>query len=751
MGRITVADTSAMIDQISSQTAPLQWLRELYLNSAEADATRVETIPFNDTLYNAFGADKFMIADNGHGMTGPELGEYMRSIKKSGKTTGGAHEHQGMGARITTLQWNQAGVVVISLCSGEMNMVWMWKNPSTGEYELNDFEIEIEDGETEYTEVVPLHEYEEDSEFGIDEIGYAPWYQVVPDWVKADGHGTVVILLGNTPDQDSIMGDPRVKGESWREAREQDITRGTWVTPRKVKQVTEVGEKVYRQLPEWNYLTGRFWVLERETDIPGYGTWTASDVNSEWQVSDARATGLKSGGTGKTRAGKATSTSDAKPVLGGLRDIYKHKSLSVEHGTVDLHHPNLPARVHWFLRDGSPTATGYRGDVEMGYLAALYQDEIYERHRRFRPWGIPYREVQDRVFLVVEPITVETAVTEVKGTEGVRPNMERSLLLWGPENLTTLPWDEWGAMFRSEEYLPVEIEKALAEYVARQPASEMVDPEVLRRVMDHVDATYETDQEILRRLATAKSKYKGSRDKVEEDESGDTTKTKKLVTPTKLTKPERDPLPPHEKDSTPGRGGGGGGDTSGGGTSKGPRRPTKVTARRKANEGGKLLNEPGNVPGTLKTLKGGPPDIRWVLQKELADSSEGEDHGTEKHIGAIWDSPGGEHKRGLLRLAKDHWSVERVITRLMEDLPHVPEPEVRKGIQNAIAGSVCLRLLTVRKMKDRFGSTDTLRQMLDPLALTNMMVMSNLEYDAVKNALLRSHGSPAGAAKKRSR
>ena len=66
--------------------------------------------------------------------------------------------------------------------------------------EADEYGMKVEPAED--GELLSVWEPGEDEEFELD------WSEVVPDFVREAGHGTVLVLLGNNIDQDTILGDP---------------------------------------------------------------------------------------------------------------------------------------------------------------------------------------------------------------------------------------------------------------------------------------------------------------------------------------------------------------------------------------------------------------------------------------------------------------------------------------------------------------------------------------------------------------
>src|SRR5690606_2405445 len=110
------ANMTFMVDRLGADCAPLQFVRELTQNSLEAiralgeageirwdmDWTSAELLPGQ--------GKKLAIIDNGVGMTGPEMVEYINRLSSSTHQQS-RHGNFGMGAKIATAPRNPHGVV----------------------------------------------------------------------------------------------------------------------------------------------------------------------------------------------------------------------------------------------------------------------------------------------------------------------------------------------------------------------------------------------------------------------------------------------------------------------------------------------------------------------------------------------------------------------------------------------------------------------------------------------------------------
>jgi histidine kinase/DNA gyrase B/HSP90-like ATPase len=184
-----VANIGFLLERMGADCDDLQFLRELTQNSIQAGATTI-TWDIDRLLHEQAGVYKLSIIDNGHGMTGTEMVQYINQLSSSGRTQA-LDENFGLGAKIATATRNPEGVIYRSWKGGVGAMIWLWRDPGTGEYGLRQFELE--DGRWGY--VLPLHGAAKPQQIGR--------------------HGTQVTLLGESGADDTMKapeGAPKPSG-----------------------------------------------------------------------------------------------------------------------------------------------------------------------------------------------------------------------------------------------------------------------------------------------------------------------------------------------------------------------------------------------------------------------------------------------------------------------------------------------------------------------------------------------------------
>ena len=181
---MTVANTGFMLDRLGQDCSPLQFLRELTQNAIEA----IEELPDKtgeivwDVDWNRHALAptfKLSITDSGIGMTGPDMIRYINQLSSSAHVQ--SYEGNfGVGAKIAAATRNHAGLIYLSWKDGVGAMIHLWRDPDTLAYGLRQFEWP--DGT--YNHWLPISD------------------DLRPGTIS--DHGTMVVLLGNDIDEDTM-------------------------------------------------------------------------------------------------------------------------------------------------------------------------------------------------------------------------------------------------------------------------------------------------------------------------------------------------------------------------------------------------------------------------------------------------------------------------------------------------------------------------------------------------------------------
>jgi len=260
---LKVRNMSFLLERLGRDCAPDQFVRELTVNAVQA----VQRVGGGIVVWDhepvhsrRFGASKLCVMDTGVGMTGPEMVEYINHLASSGGVQADDGNF-GVGAKIAAATRNPAGIVYLSWKRGKGAMVWLWRNPATGQYGLKP--LGRGKGEDAYWAPVPA--------------------SLKPALIGE--HGTVVVLLGATESEDTTLPPDGATDDSSRslwltrylnsrffelpegvelKAREQWGTPGSRVRPARgmkhfLDLVSHAGGRV--RLPD---ATAHWWILPEE-------------------------------------------------------------------------------------------------------------------------------------------------------------------------------------------------------------------------------------------------------------------------------------------------------------------------------------------------------------------------------------------------------------------------------------------------------------------------------------------------------
>jgi hypothetical protein len=391
-----------LIDRTYRESGKFQWAREVLINAFEAKATKVEFgIEFQAVASK--GVYRRYIADNGCGMTAEQLSTFFNTFGGGGKEIGGTHQNFGLGAKTSLLPWNKFGFVVMSWVEGKAAMIWARQDPKTGQYGLRLFKVVSKGGEAATTAVVaPFN----DPNTGCD------FAKIKPDWIKA--HGTVVILMGDDPRDDTVTGDPN---------RDEGDLKGLA-----------------------SYLNRRVWEIPEGVEVK-VEELRNSDSKT-WPKSEKEA---RSNGEGRihtrTILGAKSYINYASPTF-SKGAVAKNGTLNLADGT----------KLHWFLWKGErPQIGNYAPNV--GFIGALYRNELYDASSHisiYRQFGVTDPSVRQKLWIIAEPMAFDA-----KSKVGVYPRTDRNSLLIQQKTdaAEALPFHTWGAEFA--ESMPEVIKDAL--------------------------------------------------------------------------------------------------------------------------------------------------------------------------------------------------------------------------------------------------------------------------------------------------
>jgi len=182
---IAVGNPTFLIDRMGLDCAPLQFVRELTQNAFEAIRKRrdlgwtgeghvIWDVDWN--LASNYGIFKLQISDNGCGMRGPEIEEYINSLSSSSGVQS-YDRNFGVGAKISAGKENPAGLIYKSWVDSDGVVATFWRDPLVG-YGLKQWQ-----SNGKYAQYAPLG-----LEFRCEPI---------------DERGTSVTLMGTAEDENT--------------------------------------------------------------------------------------------------------------------------------------------------------------------------------------------------------------------------------------------------------------------------------------------------------------------------------------------------------------------------------------------------------------------------------------------------------------------------------------------------------------------------------------------------------------------
>ena len=416
MFRVENADFIA--DKLASELLPDQEYREAAKNAEEAIRRRLAGVGSTANGRIVFDVDWAMLnqtgnwylscADNGDGMNRVDLERYTTTLAVQG--AGGKQAitgNQGMGLKISGPTRHREGVLIRSLKAGEGWAVQVGWNKSDKEYGL----IPLGPGGEV---VVPLQE------------------EMFPEFIRANGSGTVVTFLGNAPDDNTML--PAGRPRSWL----------------------------------FKYLHRRFFTfsgdgIEMVVRVP-------QGDPEEWPLSAAEADLRKRQGKKQFNLSTVHGTAaiwSAASAKGGASGVLRVAG----DATADV----PAANVHWWVLPGGAGTDVSTRTESGGSLAVLYQNELHDwrvgnqASPFFARLGVLFGKT--RVAFILEPLgtTIASDFARAHVLVGGRPVFESDA------------WHVWADQFRAE--LPDAIRAAMEEEQARLQAD---DPDRARRIRDRL-------------------------------------------------------------------------------------------------------------------------------------------------------------------------------------------------------------------------------------------------------------------------
>ena len=194
LSEMTADNVSWGVDLMHKDCAPLQYLREFTENGIQAieqAGTPGKIVwTFDRNWYKINGSYKAAIIDNGIGMTGREIAQYINKIFSSGKQLG-LTKNYGIGAKIAAAPLNARGIEYWTWKEGIGYLAVLRRN-SDGRYGLQEFQNE--------------------------RGGTQDWQEGVSDEFKPkeiDQNGVKVVLLGESDHENTYFNEKAEMPSRW--------------------------------------------------------------------------------------------------------------------------------------------------------------------------------------------------------------------------------------------------------------------------------------------------------------------------------------------------------------------------------------------------------------------------------------------------------------------------------------------------------------------------------------------------------
>lgn len=304
-----VKNTGFLLDRLGQDCAQFQFLRELTQNSIEAIRATPErkgeiVWDLDLSILQIEGYQKLSIVDTGIGMTGEEMVEYINQLSSSMHTQS-YEANYGVGAKVAALTRNPEGLIYLSWKDGQGYMTQLWKDPKTNEYGL--MQQEAPDG------------------------SYVHWLKmgddVKPELIK--DHGTMVTLLGSSPEQSTVdapEGAPYPSRWITRYLNTRYLTLPEGISIKTIRPATgsqDIGEE-----RTYDNITGQEYILNR--NCAAKGSVELSSAIAHWWIMPSR-----------EESGDLGGYKNRYQMTGHVAAIYQnelYEMLSGNAGTVRLQH-----------------------------------------------------------------------------------------------------------------------------------------------------------------------------------------------------------------------------------------------------------------------------------------------------------------------------------------------------------------------------------------------------------------------------
>jgi hypothetical protein len=275
MKEMEVRNRGFLLDLMGKDCTDTQQYRELLQNAFEAMvrhglAPGTVQFDYDRAMYAKHKILKLCIIDTGIGMSQDELEQFINGLSVTGGVQG-FNLNFGIGAKIAAATRNHEGLLVFSWRHGRKegelgHMLHFARDPASGSYGL-----------------VPIGDRGDDNEFVVpcpDEY--------MPDAIKKSGHGTKIVLMGNSEDENTLEPPMRMPGgEGWLlrylNTRYFHIPENIKVSVRtRYGAIRKDYESESKPIGTMQVVTGQQTFLNENSE--SYGTVILKDANAHWWI-----------------------------------------------------------------------------------------------------------------------------------------------------------------------------------------------------------------------------------------------------------------------------------------------------------------------------------------------------------------------------------------------------------------------------------------------------------------------------------
>lgn len=252
---------TALIENLGRDCHPTQFLREFTKNAIEACQRSSEQnnkviIDFNAKLFQEIGIHKMSFTDTGDGMSADQMLKLLNNLSASGGIKN-AHINYGVGAKISAMTRNHAGIQYESWKDGSGHMIFIKYNPNEGVYGVQG--VLASDGMSHYAISLPPNQKPS----------------------EISNSGTRVTLWGMHEHQDTMLPPEGVSGgkETW---IAQYINTRFFRIPKNIEISVRIGYQAERSSHYLANIKGQKLTLDEKSEIKG--ALRLSDANAYWWV-----------------------------------------------------------------------------------------------------------------------------------------------------------------------------------------------------------------------------------------------------------------------------------------------------------------------------------------------------------------------------------------------------------------------------------------------------------------------------------